>query len=176
MKTDEELMAAYLEGDDTAFRQLFERYSERLLRLMHRTMSDPEDARDLVQQTFLQLHRARADFDTDAKVRPWLYTIAMNLRRDYHRRRGRNREMLVDQMPVQSRAPREIEHLADAEVVRMAMAELSEKRRAVIELHWFEEFTFPEIADTLGIGKSAAKVRAHRAYKQMREFLSKKGM
>ena len=62
MRSDEELMAAYIKGEESAFRVLFERHSPMLLRVMRHQLRRPEDARDLVQQTFLQLHRSRFDF------------------------------------------------------------------------------------------------------------------
>lgn len=175
MSSDEELMVAYVEGDEQAFRELFDRYSDRLHRLMTREGIPEEKAGDLVQQAFLNLHRARHDFDPDRSLRSWLYTIALNLRREYFRRMGRRRETPVEEFPAQGRAPERIERLEDAQAVEHAMETLSEKRRTVIELHWFEELTFREIADALGISRSAAKVRAHRAYKEMRENLESSG-
>src|SRR5690606_4504339 len=61
------------------------RFAPRLQRLLRRDVVRAEDAHDLVQQTFLQLHRARHEFRTGAKLRPWLFTIALNLKRQYYR-------------------------------------------------------------------------------------------
>jgi len=168
MTSDEALMEAHVEGDDEAFRKLFDRYAEKLRRLMVRGGVPADAAPDLVQQTFLNLHRAREDFDTDRTLRPWLYTIALNLRREYFRRMDRRREVAVEEMPTESTAPERIRRLEDAQLVERAMQSLTDALRTVIELHWFEELTFREIADTLEISRSAAKVRAHRAYKKMR--------
>ena len=171
MRTDEELMDAYLEGDEGAFEELFDRYASRLTSLMMRHIDDSGRARELVQQTFLQFHRARHDFDRGAEVRPWLYTIALNLRRDYLRAEGRRSEYPTETFDDRGESDRRVESMADRQLVRMALAKLTETLRSVVELHWFEELTFAEIADTLDISRSAAKVRAHRAYKQMREFI-----
>jgi RNA polymerase sigma-70 factor (ECF subfamily) len=169
MCSDEELMVAYVEkGDDEAFRELFDRYANRLQRLMERGGVPSDVAPDLVQQSFLNLHEARHDFDPDKSLRPWLYTIALNLRREYFRRKGRRNETTVEEMPSQSAGPERIRRLEDAQLVERAMESLTDALRTVIELHWFEELTFREIADTLDITRSAAKVRAHRAYKKMR--------
>lgn len=169
--SDEQLMVAYVEGEEEAFRELFERYADRLRRLMLRGGVPEAEAGDLVQQAFLNLHRARHDFDPERSLRSWLYTIALNLRREYFRRMGRRKETTVEELPTRSQGPEKIERLEDAEVVERAMQTLSEKLRTVIELHWFDELTFREIADSLEISRSAAKVRAHRAYKQMRAEL-----
>ena len=93
-------MAAYLDGDRAAFDALFSRYAPRLRQMLGRRIARGEDVADVVQQTFLQLHRARKDFRVDAKLRPWLYTIALNLSRQYFRRQGRRPETgLGDQDP-----------------------------------------------------------------------------
>ena len=102
MKTDEELMAAYVAGDQSAFSELFSRYGQMLVRLMSRHIRNQDDVHELVQQTFLQLHRARADFDQSRKLRPWLMTIAFNLKREYYRRRMRKPEAPLEHEPPDS--------------------------------------------------------------------------
>jgi len=173
MRSDEELMAAYVEGDATAFRTLFDRYAPLLQRVFLRRMRTPELARDLVQQTFLQLHRARNDFRPDALVRPWLMTIAMNLFREHYRRSARRPESLID--PVGALEPRESPHGQERSDIRRdlagALAKLPEDQREVVMLHWFDGLSFPEIAEMVGATPGAVRVRAHRAYATLRELL-----
>lgn len=173
-RTDEALMAAFVAGDKAAFRALFDRYSGPLLGMLRRSMPRDDDARDLLQQTFLQLHRARNDFKQGSRLKPWLYTIALNLKREYFRRRGRRPETSLDfTRHREPSAPPEVEQRFEhAAEVRAAVAALPEGQRTVIELHWFDDLTFAEIADTLGLGLSAVKVRAHRGYKKLRDSLN----
>ena len=70
MRTDEELMQAFAGGDSAAFGELFARWAPALLRVTHRHLGRRADAEDVVQQTFLQLHRARRDFKPGMKLRP----------------------------------------------------------------------------------------------------------
>lgn len=98
VRTDEELMADYRAGDRSAFRELYDRYAPVLERTMLRDLWHPEEARDLVQQTFLQLHRARHDFDPNQKLRPFIFTIALNLKREHFRR--------IKRRPSQRSSPR----------------------------------------------------------------------
>ena len=93
-------MAAYIAGDAAAFRELFARYSPVLYRMMLRDLRRPEEARDLVQQTFLHLHRARNDFDGRLRFRPWIFTIALNLKREHFRRVRRRPEAPLGTLPV----------------------------------------------------------------------------
>jgi RNA polymerase sigma factor (sigma-70 family) len=172
-RTDEQLMGAYVKGDTAAFRVIFERYAPLLLRAMLRELYVREEANDLVQQTFLQLHRARADFDARQKLKPWIFTIAMNLKREYFRRRRRRPERSLDTETDEEPA---IGALGAAQVdarrtLGRALAELPADQREVIELHWFDGLEFPEVAQVVGASVSAVKVRAHRGYVRLRQAL-----
>lgn len=173
MQSDEQLMAAYAAGDKQAFSALFDRYAPRLLRMMRRKVATPEAADDLVQQTFLQLHRARADYDPRRPFRPWIWTIALNLQREHYRRRGRRPEAPLEAEPPASsgRPGQALEQVERARRLRAAVANLPPGQREVIELHWFDELSFPEVAEVLGAGLSAVKVRAHRGYGKLRAAL-----
>jgi len=177
MRSDEELMLAYANGDERAFRELFQRYAPVLLRLCTRQVGRPADAQDLVQQTFLQLHRARRDFRADMRLRPWVMTIALNLARDLLRRRGRRPETRVDEATLPA-VPAGSGAYADADVarrVRLALSGLPREQREVIELHWFEQLSFAEIAGIVGATSGAVRVRAHRGYVTLRKSLDPGG-
>ena len=171
-RSDEELMAAYVAGDAGAFSALFDRYAPMLLRIMRRQIRNADDAQELVQQTFLQLHRARADFDTRRRLRPWLMTIAYNLKREYFRRRMRRPEAPLEyEPPASERGGHPVERHDEAKRVRRALEKLPAGQRDVIIMHWFEEMSFPDVAEVLGLSVSAVKVRAHRGYKVLRSVL-----
>lgn len=170
--TDEELMLRYVHrGDREAFEALFARYADRLYGWFRRSVPDDQVAADLVQQTFLHFHRARADFRQGSPVRPWLFTIALNVRREHFRRRARKPETSLD--PVVHGEPSVGTDASTTEerLLRRALAELPDASREVILLHWYEGLSFKEIAHLLGSTQSAVKVRAHRAYKALRELL-----
>jgi len=168
-------MRAHAAGDRRGLSQLFDRYFEPLLRLMQRDLSATEEARDLVQQTFLQVHRARADYDPRQRFRPWLYTIALNLKREYLRTRARRPTVPIDDSPAHDVPAKQIspEQADTAHAVRDAIACLPADQRAVIELHWLQELSFGEVAECLGISANAAKVRAHRGYERLRPRLKR---
>ncbi|RLB54846.1 MAG: RNA polymerase sigma factor [Deltaproteobacteria bacterium] len=173
-QSDERLMAAYVAGNETAFAELFHRYGGRLLRVIRRQVRSEDDAREIVQQTFLHLHRARHDFRSGATLRPWIFTIALNLKREYFRRRGRRPEAPLDldgrnDPSVPAYDPTRHER---AQAVRAALASLPPGQREVIELHWFSELSFQEVAVVVGASVSAVKVRAHRGYGRLRKSLS----
>jgi RNA polymerase sigma factor (sigma-70 family) len=175
--SDEELMAAYVAGDRAAFRALFERYGSPLHRMVLRRLGSEADARDVVQQTMLQMHRARNDFRAGSRLRPWLFTIAMNLVRGYYRTAGRRREQSLDDrapdLQATSAEQPEDARLSDEaqQRVRAALASLPEAQRIVIELHWWGECPYEEVAQIVGASVAAVRVRAHRGYEQLRRIL-----
>jgi RNA polymerase sigma factor (sigma-70 family) len=172
VKSDEELMAAYRGGDAAAFREIFVRYSGLLYRMMLRDLHRREEARDLVQQTFLQLHRARNDFDARLRFRPWIFTIALNLKREHFRRvRRRPEASLETEGAPEPAVAGHGERTEAAQAIRHGLAQLPNDQREVIELHWFDGLSFPDIAEVVGVSVTAAKVRAHRGYTALRRLL-----
>jgi RNA polymerase sigma factor (sigma-70 family) len=174
MPSDEELMANYKAGDRAAFDEIFRRYAPLLLRVMQHQLSRREDAHDLVQQTFLQLHRSRADFRCDAQLRPWLLTIAMNLKRKHFRRLKRHAEWPTDAYALENmRLDASQANAVEAgRQLRVALAGLPADQRRVIVLHWVEGLPFSEVASVVGASLSAVKVRAHRGYAAIRGRLT----
>jgi len=174
--SDEALMGRYREhGDEAAFEALFSRYARRLHAFFARFSSyGGNDPSDLVQKTFLHVHRARRDYQPDRPFRPWVYTIALNVRREEGRRKLRSRERVVDlQDPKSGLEPSVAPQASTASdrLVQRALLQLSEIQREVIVLHWFDGLSFPEIAMTVGASVSAVKVRAHRGYGELRRIL-----
>ncbi len=171
--SDEHLMEAWRErGDRDAFEELFRRHAPRLRGWFQRSLSGEEVAKDLVQQTFLHLHRARADYRSGMPLRPWLYTIAANAKRQHLRTRRRKPETAFDpDRHEPSRGPGV--STPRERLVQRALLQLDEGQRDVVVLHYYQGFSFPEVAQILGISTSAAKVRAHRAYEKLRASLGK---
>lgn len=165
-------MRAYVGGDHAAFRVLFERYGPILLRMTRRHLRSDDEARDVVQQTFFQLHKARHDFRQDSPLRPWVMTIAMNLVRESWRRKKRRRfSPLDDERPAPMPELGPVEAKQRAARLREAMASLPESQRLVVELHWFQEHPYAQVAALLGTSEGAVRVRAHRAYRKLQRLL-----
>ena len=134
--TDEELVARSVNGDAESFNQLILRWERPIYALAYRTIGREEDARDIVQDTFLRAYRALPGFKGQAKFSSWLYRIALNLCRDWMRRQRRTptvqmpegvdvTELASEQGPVES-----IEDLVArremSRAVALAMKELPE--------------------------------------------------
>lgn len=171
---DEELMIAYVVHDDTrAFGELYRRLSPDLLRYALRRVRSRDKAEDLVQQAFLNVHLARDRFQLGSPARPWFTRVLVNLVRD-HLRSLRLRpvcELDVAELPMPESGPAH-ERTEAIALTRRAVEQLRPTQRTVVELHWLDERPFPEVARALGERVTTVKVRAHRAYKELRRVLS----
>ena len=177
MLSDADLMVAYADGDEDAFDALFRACGPLVFGYMRRGGRPVEEARDLTQQAFLHLHRARKDFRRGESLRPWLMTIARNVLRDHLRRERRRAvsvglEALLDGL---AGSQREEPETVLREALDVAIARLPASLRVVVEEHWFAHRPYREIARDLGTSRSAVKVRAHRAYRRLRAILSEEG-
>lgn len=189
--SDEDLMLAYGGGDEEAFVLLFQRYKQRIFNYFLRHLGDRAAAEDLLQTTFLKIHRVRKSYRPSAAFSTWIFTIATNLLRDYKlsaRRHGNVIELeemrekvaragsfsepaiLSDEKtPELGYGEKEI-----ADRVRQAVQSLPSDQKEVILLAKYEGFRYEEIADILSISVSAAKVRAHRAMKALEKALKER--
>jgi len=167
-------MLAYGAGDAAAFGELFARYTPILERVLRRFGPSKDQLADLVQQTFLQLHRARNDFRADCELRPWLMTIAFNLAREQLRRARRRPEAELD-AAAESKHARQPEGQQRFELRRdlsLALEQLPSDQQEVVRLHFVEELSFEEIGEKVGASAGAVRVRAHRGYTALRKLLS----
>jgi RNA polymerase sigma-70 factor, ECF subfamily len=172
--TDEELMSAYAAGDARAFEKLFARLAPRVHAFFRRSFRDEAVADDLLQVTFMKVHRARAQYRPDLKLGPWLFTVASRVRVDELRRRLRLPEDADEEAIAQAESQPQPDPPLDPDVkeaVRAALDALPESQRTVIHLHRYEGMTFAEIAAVLCSTPGAVKLRAFRGYETLRQRL-----
>lgn len=165
-------MLRYQGGDTGAFDQLFARHALRIFRYFSQGAGAMAFAEDLTQQTWLHVHRAKQSFTPGASFRPWLYTIAANLRRDNLRRIRRNRAELTSDGSMPEHTPISCEPDGLPAAVGRALAALPESYREVILLHRYGDLELAEIAEALGTTVGAVKLRAYRGYVKLRELLA----
>ena len=172
--TDEELMSAYVAGDARAFEKLFARLAPRVHAFFRRAFRDEGVADDLLQVTFMKVHRARVQYRPDLKLGPWLFAVAARVRVDELRRRFRLPEDADEDVIARADAQPQPDPPLDTDVkdaVRAALDALPESQRTVIHLHRYEGMTFAEIAAVLCSTPGAVKLRAFRGYETLRQRL-----
>jgi RNA polymerase sigma-70 factor, ECF subfamily len=184
--TDEELVSRSMGGDPESFNQLIRRWERPIYALAYRTIGREDDARDVVQETFLRAFRGLSGFKGQAKFSSWLYRITLNLCRDWMRRQRRTPVIAtpdgVDLVELAGES--ETVETADAAVVRKdlsravarAMTALPEEQRAAIVLKEYHDLTFQEIADLLGCPLSTVKTRLYQGLTVLRKELERSGI
>lgn len=170
-------------GDSDAFRALVERHGRAVYRLAVRMTGSPQDAEDVVQETFLKAYRQLGRFESRANFGTWLHRIAVNcsidlIRARAHRETGHDAPDLealgadVEAAGVGNTSPERL--LLSVEVqerVHAAMDGLSPMERAAFVLRHFEGHSIDEISRSLGLKTNAAKHSIFRAVRKMRVAL-----
>ena len=177
--SDEQLVAAALEGSARAWRQLVQRYEGRIYNLGYRLGGNSDDAMDLMQEVFLGVYRNLHRFRGDSSFRTWLFRIAHNKAVDLNRRKkllsltgeldgagefaGGDLTGRPEQEPDRQLAERERNRKALELLERVPL-----EQRLVVELKIFQSLTFEEIAQMQEISANTAKTRFYTALKKMR--------
>jgi len=186
---EEQFLERLRAGDGLAFNRLVEERHGDIYALLYRLTEDPEEARDLTQETFLQAFRHLASFRGDADLRTWLYRIAVNQARNrwrWWKRRRRDRTVSLD-APVSDsvdaplsaglagdeRLDPERQALAREreQALHAALKSLSRPYREVIVLRDIEGLSYEEVAATLDLNVGTVKSRLNRGRTELRRRL-----
>jgi RNA polymerase sigma-70 factor (ECF subfamily) len=182
---DNELMKRVAKGDDEAFKLLFERHNRLAWSVIYRQLGNVAASEDLVQEAFLRVYRAAPKYEPSAKFSTWLYTVVTNLCLNYKRDRARDRLRLVgsdeegsNDALEQLAAVEPDEHEQDdqqkrTQAVQDAIAELPENQRMALILSRYEEKSYEEVAEILGVTVAAVKSLTSRARTTLKEKLQR---
>ena len=165
-------MTEYQAGSISAFEGLYTAVAPAHHAYLMALVRDRTAAQDLLQETFLQIHRSRHAYRSGLPVRPWVFTIARHvwlMDRRLRSRRPQPAHELPD-LPV----PAEVSGLAERDGLRRALDAVLPDRREALLLHHVWGFSFAEIGQMLGIRPEAAKLRSSRGMGDLRRMLSEK--
>lgn len=165
-------------GDEDAFRVLVERHGRSIYRLAYRMTGKPEDAEDVVQETFVRAYKQLARFEARSNFATWLYRIGFNCSIDYmrarpHRESGETHETLERLSPGSSGPSMDDMVFAGqiGEKVQAALHDLSPQERAAFLMRHYHGCSIEEICGALELKSNAAKHSIFRAVKKMRVAL-----
>lgn len=186
---EEQFLERLRAGDALAFNRLVEERHGDIYALLYRLTEDPEEARDLTQETFLQAFRHLASFRGDADLRTWLYRIAVNQARNrwrWWKRRRRDRTVSLD-APVSEEIDSPLsaglagDEALDPErqalarereqVLHAALKSLARPYREVIVLRDIEGLSYEEVATALDLNVGTVKSRLNRGRTELRRRL-----
>jgi RNA polymerase sigma-70 factor (ECF subfamily) len=172
------LVLAASHGDRPAFDEVVRRTYVDTYTLALRLTADEEDARDVVQESYLRAWKGLPSFRGDAQFSTWMYRITANTAYTSAKRRRRHRTESLDSMleePIELRADAQPEDAAESAALldrlSLALDELPPKLRVLVVLKDVYGLSHEEIAEELGISVPAAKVRLHRGRKRLRDLL-----
>jgi RNA polymerase sigma-70 factor (ECF subfamily) len=175
---DEAAVARARGGDEDAFRLLVERHSRSVYRLAYRMTGRPEDAEDVVQETFVRAYRQLSRFEARSNFGTWLYRIGFNCAVDYMRMRP-HREVpdtraALDRQPPMVEAPAADDLVYAGEIdsrVQRALLDLSAQERAAFVMRHYHGCSIGEICRALDLKTNAAKHAVFRGVRKMRAAL-----
>jgi RNA polymerase sigma-70 factor (ECF subfamily) len=178
--SDEQLLAAARAGNGQALEQLLERHQAQVYRFGMKMCRDPEDAKDVLQDTLLALARGVRDFRGASSISTWLYSIARSFCIKKRRRsqfapneeRSLDTDVAAEARGLADSAGAPDETLAGKEVeqaLESAISALEPMYREVLLLRDVEGLTAPEVAEVLGVTIQAVKSRLHRARLSVRQ-------
>ena len=170
--SDEDLMAAYRDGDPEAFEELYRRYSGRVYGFVSSRLRREEERSEVYQNVFLKLHRGRGGYIQTLPFKAWLFAIARNALIDHCRREDRRREELgLAEDEARAVAPAE----SGSRARELFGAEcLSERDRAVLTMHYLEGVPFDQVSARLGISHAAGRQIASRAVRKLKSLFGGK--
>jgi RNA polymerase sigma-70 factor, ECF subfamily len=178
-RTDAELLIASRD-DPRAFRELYDRWADRLLAYFYRRVLDAEVAGDLLAETFAAAFERRRRFrDVGAPGSAWLYGIADKELAHWYRRqaveRRAVRRLAIEVPPLDDESLARIEALAEMETYRATLAaaldQMGAGERDAVELRVVEEMGYAEIASRLECTEAAARVRVHRGLARLNRLM-----
>jgi RNA polymerase sigma-70 factor, ECF subfamily len=184
MDQDEVDLLSLLATDlDHHFRQLVILYQQRLYSFALRLVGSPQDAEDLIQETFLRSYHALKSYPVlkvrTLRIRPWLYTVTLNIFRN------RQRKLEHQSIPLDTSEDSPLLEIEDPSCgpdeeaywhemrreLEMQLASLAERYRIAVTLYYFEDLSYSEIAELLNQPIGTVKAHVHRALRQLHKAL-----
>ena len=175
---DRDLVNRCRSGSDAAFRELVDSYKKMVFAIISRSISDRSLVEDLAQDAFVRVHRGLRSFRGDARLSTWICRIAMNVCADA--RQHAPRELSLDAIAPGAPPPPAVVVTDPAYVqlelrdrVAKGLAQLPERSRLVISMHYFAGRGYEEIAEALHVPLGTVKTHLHRAKRELRDILER---
>tara|TARA_R110002126_G_scaffold200584_2_gene348165 strand:+ start:3086 stop:3697 length:612 start_codon:yes stop_codon:yes gene_type:complete len=181
--SDEDLMEYFQNDHEPAFTELVRRYQDRLHNFLYRYTHDHQDCEDLVQETFLRVHKSKASYERIAKFSTWMYTIALNLAKSLYKKKQRMYKVSIHKDPNDSEdfemhiedpnilPDQQLHEKLSLEQLEKALMSLSEDFREVVMLRDLQDMTYEEISEMTGIPMGTVKSRINRGRAQVQHMI-----
>jgi len=175
-QSDEALFREVQAGSRDAFAALVERYQRRAFSVTLRLLGRHQDAEDVVQQAFLRLYEARAQYDSKWRLSTWFYRILTNACVDELRRRRPVLELTEKDEPLAERPDDTLERAERDRFLRVALAAVPSEARIVLTLYYGDGRSYQEIGAIRGISVNTVKTHLRRGRLALRRVLKARGV
>jgi len=175
--SDQELMRIVQAGDFSPASEIYDRYSGRIYNFAFRFLRNSEAAEDATQEVFVKMMKHANQFNGEAKLSTWLFSITANWCRDYLRKADNKPKDSDDVLvtlpgPTADLPDRHLEQRQDEQRVRKALEALTAEQREAILLSRYQGLSYAEIAQIAGCSEGAVKTRVFRAMETLKKLLT----
>jgi RNA polymerase sigma-70 factor (ECF subfamily) len=168
---DKLIVAKVLNGSTESFSLLVDKYYNRIVGFICRTGFPREDAEDITQEVFIRAYKNLFRYDISWSFSTWIFTIAINLSRNY-RKRKRIRTVELNKLHIADEVSpsvnRHLDDLINRQMVSNMLSTLKEQVRYMLILRFYNNMSYDEIGDICGLSGDAVKMRISRALKKLR--------
>ena len=174
--TDNALMMKVKSGDLDKLGLLYERHKKRLFGFFYNMDHNPSLSEDLVQNVFVRILKYRHTYSGEGSFMAWMFSTARNVRYDHYKKNGQRYADLTQveyKIEDDETVEKQLNRKDDVALIQRAMMKLDNEKREVLVLSKFKEMKFSEIGKVLGCSEGAAKVKAHRALKDLSRIVHK---
>lgn len=179
-EADQQLVVEVLQGNQTAFRQLVERYKDYVFTVCFRVLQQREEAEEASQDVFIKVYRTLGSFEQKSKFSTWLYTVAYRTALDKVRTRKKG-NISIDQednyLQIPDKENRGAEQLINTELLKtqllVAIRKLKPQDAAVVTLFYLKEKSIKEIVEITGLTTTNVKTKLHRTRESLKKHLQK---
>lgn len=179
MEDEKNIIFRLIKGDNEAFGEIILKHQDFVFNVVKNIVHIEEQAKDITQEVFLKAYENIEKFRGDSKISSWLYRIAYNLSINWSERK-KDREIQADEetlnLTILQEEPYDkiFEKQAIIETMDKIIEELPDKYKIVVKLYYFEEKSYEEIADILGIPINTVRTHLLRAKKLIEKKLSER--
>jgi len=176
--SDETLVKNIKGGDTESFAVIVERYKIQIYNLMYRYSGSADEADDMTQEAFCRVYEKLGGYRSKASFFSWLYTVALNYARDWHKKTQREyakiNRFAVDQQFSSSATEFNYESKEKTQLLIEALGRVSADNREIIILKYRHDCTIKELAEIFKLSESAVKMRIQRTLKELHQILKKR--
>lgn len=171
-QTDEQLMKLYQNGDETAFKTLYERHASKVYGFIKKRIGNNEKVSEIYQEVFIKIHKSKSLYNESFPVLPWIFTVTKSVLLDELRKD--KKVQTIGSEALESIAAPDFQIVHGAGAIEM-LDLLPEVQRQALEMRYINDDTFEQIAASLKIKPANARQVISRGLKRLRELISEGG-